>query len=73
MKIDNLPVANHILDCLLHSILLLDNELIVHYANHSSRKFFLSSPTKLLGTPLPMLFDYCSLDIELMQKNKKRS
>ena len=40
MKIDNLPVANHILDCLLHSILLLDNELIVHYANHSSRKFF---------------------------------
>ncbi|CAA2929567.1 hypothetical protein [Arsenophonus endosymbiont of Bemisia tabaci] len=71
MKIDNLPIGDHILDCLLHNILLLDNERIIHYANHASRQFFLASPRKLLGTPLPVVFDYCSLNMDFMQKNKK--
>lgn len=73
MKIDNLPIADHILDCLLHNILLLDHKLIVHYANHASRQFFLASPRKLLGTPLPVLFDYCSLNMDLMQKKIKKN
>jgi two-component system, NtrC family, nitrogen regulation sensor histidine kinase GlnL len=73
VKIDNLPIADHILDCLLHNILLLDHKLIVHYANHASRQFFLASPRKLLGTPLPVLFDYCSLNMDLMQKKIKKN
>lgn len=40
MKIDKLPIADHILDCLLHNILLLDNKLIIQYANYASRQFF---------------------------------
>ncbi|WGL98479.1 nitrogen regulation protein NR(II) [Arsenophonus sp. aPb] len=73
MKIDILPIADHILDCLLHNILLLDNKLIIQYANHASRQFFLANPRKLLGTPLPILFDYCSLDMDLMQKKIKKN
>lgn len=40
VKTDNLPIADHILDSLLHNILLLDNKLIIHYANHASHQFF---------------------------------
>lgn len=73
MKIDKLPIADHILDCLLHNILLLDNKLIIQYANYASRQFFSANPRKLLGTPLPILFDYCSFDMDLMQKKIKKN
>ncbi len=52
---------------LINSILLIDDNLAIHYA----RCVYLSaqSSRKLFGTPLPELLSYFSLNIELMQES----
>ncbi|KLN98247.1 nitrogen regulation protein NR(II) [Moellerella wisconsensis] len=71
MTTDQLPASEHILNSLIHSVLILDNQLIIHYANHSALQLLAQSPRKLFGTPLPVLFSYCTLDAELMVNNLK--
>ncbi|OTA16208.1 two-componenent sensor PilS [Xenorhabdus beddingii] len=67
MMMADLPEAEQILDSLINSVLVLDNDLIVRYANHSAMQLLAQSTRKLFGTPLPILFSYISLDTELMR------
>ncbi|CDL78971.1 nitrogen regulation protein NR(II) [Xenorhabdus cabanillasii] len=63
------PKAEQILDSLINSVLVLDNDLIIHYANHSAMQLLAQSTHKLFGTPLPVLFSYISLDTEFMRSS----
>lgn len=72
MKIENFPASEQILDSLINSVLIIDDELIIHYANHSALQLLAQSPRKLFGTPLPVLFSYCSLNEELMLSSLKQ-
>ncbi|CDG19816.1 Nitrogen regulation protein NR(II) [Xenorhabdus poinarii G6] len=61
--------AEQILNSLINSVLVLDNNLIIRYANHSALQLLAQSSHKLFGTPLPVLFSYLSLDTELMRSS----
>ncbi|PHM28371.1 nitrogen regulation protein NR(II) [Xenorhabdus budapestensis] len=63
------PKTEQILDSLINSVLVLDNDLIIHYANHSAMQLLAQSTRKLFGTPLPVLFSYISLDTEFMRSS----
>ncbi|WP_047683484.1 MULTISPECIES: nitrogen regulation protein NR(II) [Xenorhabdus] len=63
------PKAEQILDSLINSVLVLDNDFIIHYANHSAMQLLAQSTHKLFGTPLPVLFSYISLDTEFMRSS----
>ncbi|MDF7679456.1 nitrogen regulation protein NR(II) [Enterobacteriaceae bacterium ESL0689] len=63
------PDAGQILNALIHSILLVDDDLTVHYANPAAQQLLAQSSRKLFGTPLPELLSYFSLDIKMMQEN----
>ncbi|WP_340620114.1 nitrogen regulation protein NR(II) [Xenorhabdus siamensis] len=63
------PKTEQILDSLINSVLVLDNDLIIHYANHSAMQLLAQSTHKLFGTPLPVLFSYISLDTEFMRSS----
>lgn len=54
---------------LINSILLVDDELAVHYANPAAQQLLAQSARKLFGTPLPELLSYFSLNIGLMQES----
>ncbi len=55
---------------LINSILLIDDNLAIHYANPAAQQLLAqSSPRNLFGTPLPELLSYFSLNIELMQES----
>lgn len=54
---------------LINSILLVDDELAVHYANPAAQRLLAQSARKLFGTPLPELLSYFSLNIGLMQES----
>ncbi|MCW2256698.1 two-component system nitrogen regulation sensor histidine kinase GlnL [Providencia alcalifaciens] len=71
MKAEHLPAPEHILDSLLNSVLLVDYELIIHYANNSALEILAQSQRKIYGTPLPVLCSYCSLNDELMLNSLK--
>ena len=63
------PDAGQILNSLINSILLVDDELAVHYANPAAQQLLAQSARKLFGTPLPELLSYFSLNIGLMRES----
>ncbi len=67
MNLDNKPQAEQLLDSLINCVLLLDNDLIIRYANQSAMQLFAQSARKLTGTPLPILYSYLSLDTATLQ------
>lgn len=67
MNPDNKPQAEQLLDSLINCVLLLDNDLIIRYANQSAMQLFAQSARKLTGTPLPILYSYLSLDTAAFQ------
>ncbi|WP_241488947.1 nitrogen regulation protein NR(II), partial [Cronobacter sakazakii] len=69
MATGTLPDAGQILNALINSILLVDDELAVHYANPAAQQLLAQSSRKLYGTPLPELLSYFSLNISLMQES----
>ncbi|CAK8740213.1 Sensory histidine kinase/phosphatase NtrB [Sodalis praecaptivus] len=69
MATGTLPEAGQILNSLITSILLLDNDLAVHYANPAAQQLLAQSSRKLFGTPLPELLGYFSLNVELMRES----
>ncbi|KAA8725620.1 MAG: nitrogen regulation protein NR(II) [Ewingella americana] len=69
MATGKLPDSGQILNSLINSVLLLDDELAVHYANPAAQQLLAQSSRKLFGTPLPELVGYFSLNIELMREN----
>lgn len=64
-----LPDAGQILDFLINGVLLVDAELVIHYANPAAQQLLAHSSRKLPGTPLPALIDYLSLDTEVMKES----
>jgi two-component system nitrogen regulation sensor histidine kinase GlnL len=68
MATGTLPDAGQILNSLINSILLVDDELAVHYANPAAQQLLAQSSRKLFGT-LPELLSYFSLNIGLMQES----
>ena len=64
-----LPDAGQILNSLINCILLVDNDLVIHYANPAAQQLLAQSSRKLFDTPLPDLVGYLSLDIEMMLGN----
>ncbi len=69
MATGSLPDAGQILNSLINSILILDNDLAVHYANPAAQQLLSQSSRKLFGTPLPELLGYFSLNIDLMRES----
>jgi len=69
MATGTLPDAGQILNSLINSILLLDEDLAIHYANPAALQLLSQSSRKLFGTPLPELLGYFSLNIPLMREN----
>jgi len=69
MATGKLPDAGQILISLINSVLLLDDDLAVHYANPAAQQLLAQSSRKLFGTPLPELVGYFSLNIELMRES----
>ncbi len=63
MATGTLPDAGQILNSLINSILLVDDELAVHYANPAAQQLLAQSARKLFGTPLPELLGYFSLNV----------
>lgn len=55
MATGSLPDAGQILNALINSILLVDNDLVIHYANPAAQQLLAQSSRKLFGTPLPEL------------------
>ena len=55
MATASLPDAGQILNTLINSILLVDNDLVIHYANPAAQQLLAQSSRKLFGTPLPDL------------------
>ena len=60
------PDAVQILNSLINSVLVVDNNLVIHYANPAAQQLLAQSSRKLFGTPLPELTGYFSLNIEVM-------
>lgn len=69
MATGTLPDAGQILNSLINSILLVDDDTAVHYANPAAQRLLAQSSRKLFGTPLPELLSYFSLNIGLMQES----
>ena len=63
MATGTLPDAGQILNSLINSILLVDDDLAVHFANPAAQQLLAQSSRKLFGTPLPELLSYFSLNI----------
>ena len=53
MATGTLPDAGQILNSLINSILLVDDDLAVHFANPAAQQLLAQSSRKLFGTPLP--------------------
>jgi len=70
MATGTLPDAGQILNYLINSILLVDDDLAVHYANPAAQQLLAQSARKLYdGTPLPDLIGYFSLNINVMKES----
>ncbi|AKH90477.1 nitrogen regulation protein NR(II) [Edwardsiella tarda] len=61
------PDAWQLLNALMTCVLVLDDALVIRYANPAAQQLLAQSPRKLFGTPLPDLLSYLSLDIDMMQ------
>lgn len=66
-----LPDAGQILNTLISTVLLVDDDLVIHYANLAARQLLAQSSRKLFGTPLTDLLHYFSLNIRLMRESLK--
>lgn len=64
-----LPDAGQILNALINCVLLVDDDLTVHYANSAAQQLLAQSTRKLYGIPLPELLSYFSLNTDLMQES----
>lgn len=62
-----LPNAEQILNSQMTRIIVLDSELVVRYANLAAQQLLAQSSRKLLGSPLPELVSYISLNFDLMR------
>ena len=62
------PDAGQILNSLINRILLIDDNLAIHYANPARNNCSPKAPANC-GMPLPELLSYFSLNIELMQES----
>ncbi len=69
MATASLPDAGQILNTLINSILLVDTDLAIHYANPAAQQLLAQSSRKLFGTPLPELTGYFSLNVEFMRES----
>lgn len=58
-----------LLNSLINNILVVDDKLVIHYANPAAQQLLAQSSRKLFGYPLPELVGYFSLDIILMLAN----
>lgn len=63
------PDSEQILNSLINNILLIDDKLVIHYANPAAQQLLAQSARKLFGRPLPELVSYFSLDTALMLAN----
>ena len=73
MATGTLPDAGQILNSLINSILLVDDDLAVHFANPAAQQLLAQSSRKLFGTPLPELLSYFSLNIGLCRRACRRA
>jgi len=70
MATGTLPDAGQILNYLINSVVLVDDDLAVHYANPAAQQLLAQSARKLYdGTPLPDLLSYFSLNIDVMKES----
>ena len=63
--------AVQILNSLINSVLVVDDQLVIHYANPAALQLLAQSSRKIFGTPLPELTGYFSLNIDVMQESLK--
>lgn len=61
--------AVQILNSLINCVLVVDNDLVIHYANPAAQQLLAQSSRKLFGTPLPDLTGYFSLNVEVMNES----
>ncbi|PIJ42354.1 nitrogen regulation protein NR(II) [Tatumella sp. OPLPL6] len=61
--------AVQILNSLINCVLVVDHELVIHYANPAAQQLLAQSSRKLFGTPLPELTGYFSLNVEVMHES----
>lgn len=66
---DTVPDARQILNSQITSVLVLDNQLAVQFANPAAQQLLLQSSRKLFGTPLSELVSYLSLNLEMMHNS----
>lgn len=69
MATGKLPDAGQILNYLINSVLLVDDNLAVFYANPAAQQLLAQSARKLYGTPLPELLSFFSLNVEVMKES----
>lgn len=67
MTFDKASDANLVLNSMITPILLLDNQLNILYANTAIQQLLALNAKKLVGCYFPTLFNYFSLNIEVMQ------
>lgn len=60
------PTTEQILNAQMTRVLILDNQLVVRYANLAAQQLLSQSTRKLLGVPLSELVSYISLNFDLM-------
>lgn len=63
------PDSGQIVNTLINSVLVVDDDLVIHFANPAAQQLLSQSSRKLFGTPLPELTSYLSLNIEMMLDN----
>ena len=68
METADLPDNTLILDSLIHSVLVINQEFIICYANHAALQLLAQSRRKLFETPFSALFSYSSFDEQLMRE-----
>ncbi len=61
--------TEQIINTLINSVLVVDDNLVIHFANPAAQQLLAQSSRKLFGTPLPELTGYLSLNIEMMLDN----
>lgn len=64
--------AASVLNAMLTNVIVLDQQLMIQYTNPAAQQLLGQSDKKLLGTFLPNLFHYFSLNLELMQSALKK-
>ncbi|RCU51170.1 nitrogen regulation protein NR(II) [Corallincola luteus] len=61
-------VTTTLLDVLSTAIILLDHHLVIRYINSAGEQLLEQSSRRLIGEPLPKLFEHLSLDIQLINE-----